>query len=153
MILAIVLGLVALVCLYLEFFLPGGIFGLAAAVVALGGTAYFFLEAPARWMGALYAIALVVLGAFTVLLALKTVAHSNNTFSLKNDQEGYVSNSIEQDLVGKEGVVTTELKPSGHVRVDGKVYQAVSDGGFIVQKTVVEVISARGSHLVVKVKQ
>jgi membrane-bound serine protease (ClpP class) len=153
MVLASFIGLVALICLYLEFFLPGGIFALCAFVLMLGSFALFFWQASAFWLGAVYVVAFITLAILTSILALKTVRRSKGSFFLANDQEGYVSTSFEEDLTGKEGVVTTELKPAGHIRIEGKVYQALSQGDFIVKETVVEVVSTKGSHLIVKVKK
>jgi len=153
MVLASFIGLVALICLYLEFFLPGGIFALCAFFLMLGSVALFFWQASAFWMGAVYVTAFIVLAIFTSILALKMVRKSKGSFYLHDDQEGYVSTSFEEDFTGKEVTVTTELKPAGHIRVDGKIYQALSQGDFIVKETLVEVVSTRGSHLIVKVKK
>ncbi len=153
MVLASFIGLVALICLYLEFFLPGGIFALCAFFLMLGSCFLFFWQASAFWMGAVYVTVFVVLAVFTALLALKMVRRSKGAFYLNDDQEGFVSTSFEEDLTGKEGVVSTELKPAGHIRIDGKIYQALSQGDFIVKETLVEVVSTRGSHLIVKVKK
>ncbi len=153
MILACFISLIALLCLYMEFFLPGGILALCAFLLAIVGTSLFFWAAPALWLGAVY-LSVFIVGALSVcLLALRTIRKSKDSFCLHENQEGFVASSFEEDLTGKEGVVTTELKPAGHVRIDGAVYQALSQGDFIVKGTVVEVVSMKGSHLVVKVKK
>jgi membrane-bound serine protease (ClpP class) len=48
--------------------------------------------------------------------------------------EGYVSHNIENDLIGSEGVTTTELRPSGKVSIDGQHYQASADNGLFIDK-------------------
>ncbi|MCC5806548.1 MAG: NfeD family protein [Opitutales bacterium] len=35
------------------------------------------------------------------------------------------------EIVGKEGEAVEELKPTGRVRIDGKVYTAVSNNGWV----------------------
>ena len=153
MLLAYFIGLVALLCLYLEFFLPGGVFALCAFFLMSGGATLCFWQASAIWVGAVYLASFALLAVLTSLLALKIVRRSKDSFCLKTDQEGFVSASFEEDLLGKEGSVSTELKPSGHVRIDGKTYQALSQGDFIVKGTNIEVVAMKGSHLIVKVKK
>jgi membrane-bound serine protease (ClpP class) len=48
--------------------------------------------------------------------------------------EGFVSHSLEADLVGKEGTTATELRPSGKVEVEGVRYQASADNGLYIDK-------------------
>lgn len=152
MILAIFIGLVGLVCLYGEFFLPGGILAFFAVIIMAGSSVLFFMQSSSVLPGVIYTAVLILSGVFTCLFALKMIRRSNNSFCLQKDQEGFVSASLEENLLAKEGVVSTELKPAGHVRIEGKIYQAVSQGDFIEKGSVIEVISMRGSHLIVKQK-
>ena len=153
MFLACFIGIIALVCLYLEFFLPGGILAVCSVFLMLIGAFVFFFNTSDFWLGAVYLISCIVGALFTCLLALKVVRKSKNSFCLKDDQAGFVSASIEDDLVGKAGLVSTELKPAGHVRIEGRQYQAVSQGEFISKDTKIEVVSIKGSHLLVKEKK
>ncbi|MGN1227457.1 MAG: NfeD family protein [Christensenellales bacterium] len=59
-------------------------------------------------------------------LLSKTSIIENGTV-ISNDY-GKVSNL---DLVGKEGVTSTICKPSGKVEIDGKTYDAITNGSFI----------------------
>ena len=142
MILACFIGLIALLCLYMEFFLPGGILALCAFLLAIIGTSLFFWAAPA-WLGAVYLSVFIVMALAVCLLALRTIRKSKDSFCLHEDQEGFVAASFEEDLTGKEGIVTTELKPAGHIRIEGAIHQALSQGDF----------TMKGSHLVVKLKK
>ncbi len=153
MILACFIGLIALLCLYMEFFLPGGILALCAFLLGIGGTALFFWKAPEFWLGAVYLAVFIFTALAVCFLALRTIRRSKDSFYLREDQEGFVSSSFEEDLVGKEGIVSTELKPAGHVRIEGAVYQALSQGDFIIKGTTVEVVTMKGSHLIVKIKK
>ena len=71
-------------------------------------------------------------------------------FYLQDDQEGYSASFFDQNLVDKEGVTITELKTAGHVLIEQKRYQAVSEGGFITKDTSVVVLGGRGAYLIVK---
>lgn len=152
MIFASVIGVIALICLYLEFFMPGGILALCAAFLALVSVITFFCQTNSLWMGAVYLLALSLSSLGIVFFALKTIKRSQNSFCLHKDQEGFTSPSFEEDLKGRQGSVATELKPAGHVRIDGRIYQALSQKDFLEKDCPIEVVSTEGSHLIVKRK-
>lgn len=64
-------------------------------------------------------------------------------------EAGYNSVDDYGMLVGKEGVVTAELRPSGKVEIDGKVYDVVSTGAYIEEGERVVVAEAIGMRIVV----
>lgn len=154
MILAVIIGFVGLFTLYLEFFLPGGILALLGFVILVSSVVLFCLQADSGLFATLYAFFLLVASFLVCLLALKSIRRSGkyDSFFLKKDQTGFSVDKIEEDLIGKEGVVTTELKPAGHVRIEKKLYQAVSIGQFLPKDTVIEVIQMKGASVVVKSK-
>ena len=155
MTLAIVIGLLGLFCLYSEFFLPGGVLAILGGGILVGSVVLFFLETESPLKTILYLVMLLVVAGFVCFWALRNIRRSGkkNAFFLQSNQAGFTAEKIEEDLVGKEGVVSTELKPSGHVRIDGKIYQAVSQGGFISKGTAIEVLLLKGSHVIVKTKK
>jgi membrane-bound serine protease (ClpP class) len=52
--------------------------------------------------------------------------------SVQNKEDGFVGVPMEiKEMVGKTGVADTVLKLSGKVRIDGKMYDAISEYGFI----------------------
>ena len=151
MILAILLACVGLVCLYFEFFLPGGILAVFGGILLISGGVLFYYSSTTLLFLVLYIVTVVLLGIGVCAFALNRIRRSapNDTFFLKNDQEGYVAAEIDPKVVGKEGVTETELKPAGFVRVEGICYQAVSEGGFVSKGIQIKVLSGKGSHLVV----
>lgn len=54
------------------------------------------------------------------------------------------------ELVGKRGVAKTKMLPSGSIRVDGKTYDAVSNGLAVDEGQKVEVVAIRTNHIVVR---
>ena len=64
-------------------------------------------------------------------------------------EAGYNSVDDYGMLVGKEGVVTAELRPSGKVEINGKVYDVVSTGAYIEEGERVVVAEAVGMRIVV----
>ena len=53
-------------------------------------------------------------------------------------------------LLGKQGTVKTDLRPSGSIIIDSKVYEAISQGEFVEAKEKVEVISSEAYQVVVR---
>lgn len=76
-----------------------------------------------------------------------------NNLILKTEQKtetGYSSNPLFDELIGKRGVVVSDLRPSGFVLIEGKKYDAQSDGLMIKSGEEVEVISVVGSLITVR---
>ncbi len=96
------------------------------------------------------ALGTVVLASFLGLVVsiwaaskLLTTSFLGN-LALKTDQkveQGYVSfDTSQKNLVGKEGTAYTVLRPSGKVQVEGEVYDAKSEFGFIDKGAPIKVI-------------
>ena len=56
----------------------------------------------------------------------------------------------EAGLVGEQGPVLTELRPSGSALLEGHPVDVVSEGAFIAKGELVRVISVQGSRVVVR---
>ena len=128
----VLLFLAGLVLVFLEFFLPGAILAVIGVVLLLTSAALFFATYPVLW-GLLYlfVMLLVVFGVCRLAIWKMKRSQVKGDFYHGQDQEGYSASSFDSSLVGKEGVVATELKPAGHILVEGQLYQAVSEKGFL----------------------
>jgi membrane-bound ClpP family serine protease len=147
MILVITLALIGLLLVFLEFFLPSGILGVAAAGVLIGSIVSFaFLGSGTGWI-IFYMILLLLLVALTCWAGLSRV---RNKVSLQADQKGFQASSFEAAYIGKTGVVFTDLRPSGHILIEGKQLQAWSETGYLDKDCPVVVICGRGAYLIVK---
>lgn len=139
--------------IFLEFFLPGGVVGMAGGVLVVVSIVVFAVQAES-----LLAVILYILGAgfFTGLLfkfALWRIRRDKTSgIYLNSDQEGYFASSYEKELIGKEGEALSDLKPSGHILVEGKRVQAVSKVGYLQKGTKIQVVSGEGAHYIVKPK-
>jgi len=96
----------------------------------------------------------VIFSLWTARKLLTTTAFGN--LSLKSEQrteEGFIGVDTEQKgLIGVEGVAHTVLRPSGKVIINGKLYDAKSEYGFIERGSAVRVIRYEtGQVYVVKV--
>ncbi len=67
-----------------------------------------------------------------------------------DNESGYLGVPIEfKEIVGKTGVASTVLRPSGRILIDNKTYDAVSEDGFIEKGTPVIVIRYETGQLYV----
>jgi membrane-bound serine protease (ClpP class) len=84
----------------------------------------------------------LILSLWTTKKLLTTSAFSN--LSLKSEQQvdkGYIAVDTEQQsLVGEPGVAHTVLRPSGRVRVNDKIYDAMAEYGFIEKGETVKIV-------------
>lgn len=145
----IILFLVGIVLLGVEIFvLPGfgvaGIVGAAfimsALVLSLIGNVGFDFEfvMPTQLMSAFLTVILATVGGFfgSIYLAKKLIATSMMSSiilsAVQKKEDGFVGvDTSESQLVGKEGVAHTILRPSGKVEIENDIYDATARMGFI----------------------
>lgn len=143
---------VALLLIWLEFYLPGGVMGIAGAVIFITSIVLFALESPSPLYTILFTLfAFAALGTL-VKWTLNRIQKSSSKQTLYSDadQEGYTASSYDSSLIGKEGVASTDLKPTGHARFEGKSHHVIAQSGYIEKGTRVIVLKGQGSSLIVK---
>lgn len=147
----VLLALLGLALIYMEFFLPGGILAVIGSISLLASIILCFIHTSAFW-AILYILFLILAVIFICNFALWKMRKSKikDRFYLEKDQEGFLAASFDQRLIGKAGTVFTELKPAGHILIEGIQYQALSAAGFLSKGETVEVIGGQGSHLIVR---
>lgn len=64
-------------------------------------------------------------------------------------EAGYNSVDDYRALVGKDGIVISELRPAGKVRVDGKIFDVVSSGAYIEEGERIVIEEVEGVRIVV----
>jgi membrane-bound serine protease (ClpP class) len=67
-----------------------------------------------------------------------------------NTEQGYVSNVNRVELLDKQGITLTQLRPAGKIMIDDEIIDAVSEGAFIQKDQKVKVIKVEGSRIVVR---
>ncbi len=154
MLVPIFLGFAGLVFIYLEFFLPGGI-AAALGILALLAGVILFSMSHSLLVVLLYAAVFSLLCGLSIALALKKVKASgkHQTVYLSKDQSGYQAPRFEERLIGKIATATSNFTPSGHIEVDGELFQAVSQGRFIPKGSKVRIIGGEGARFIVKVEK
>jgi membrane-bound serine protease (ClpP class) len=148
----IALFIIGIFLMIMEIFLPGGIvgaIGFVSIVTGLVMAAYDTQQGLAS-----LGIAVVITVIISVLLVKRFgVKGLFNKFILgdtQRNEEGYVAPKDQRDLLHKEGIALTPLRPAGVVKVDGKRVDAVSMGGFVTAGTPVVVIQVEGTRVVVQ---
>ncbi len=149
----LLLSIAGILLIFLEFFLPGAVLAVLGSLALLVSIGLFFAEYPALWgIGYMFSILLAVFLVCKFALWRLQRGRLGGKFFHGEDQEGYTASTFDSSLIGKEGIVSTELKPAGYILVDGKQYQALSETGFISKDTPIQIISGKGSHLIVRPK-
>lgn len=146
-----ILLFLGLLFLWLEFYLPGGALAVASAIFVIGALVTFFTESSSL-VASLGFFTLTTLSVIAVIrLAIYRIKKSakNNTFFLSTDQEGYTSQDVTDELIGKRGTTTTECGPAGFVVIEGKRYPVVARGSYLVKGAEVEVIAKELGHYIV----
>lgn len=154
-ILALIMFISAILFIILELFVPGGILGilgvltLAYALVSINESNQFIVLAILVSL-----IVFVILSLLNIYLFKKKMLFLNKLI-LKDKlsaEEGYIANKSDIDLVGKELVAYTDLRPAGVAILDGVKYDVVSQGDFIEKDSKLVVTETIGMRIVVRKK-
>ncbi len=149
MIAAIILSLMGLVLIYIEFFLPGGIFAIGGTLLLLSSIFIVLLEKINIFYFLIYISLLIFLVFAIIKVALKKLK-SNKAIFLDSDQEGYRACIYEKDLIGEIGIAFTDLRPSGKIFINETYYSATSKENFIEKGSKIQVIDGEGANLIVR---
>ena len=154
---ALLLLLVGLVFLVLEFFIPsGGALAVLCSLSLLAAIIVGFMAGPLTGAGILVTEAVVVPAALfaaikwwpeTPIGRLILIPRPKSPDDVLPETENYRGL---KDLVGKRGTARGAMLPSGLVVIDGKTYDAVSEGVAIEANQTVLVVAISTQRLVVR---
>lgn len=163
----IILFVVGVGLLAVEIFvLPGfGVFGIGGILLTVGALFLGLLPNAGFALpdGADVSTALATLAAALVLLVLLAISLARllptspfaNRLVLAGGlsaAEGFTSADTDETLVGATGTSLTPLRPSGTALLTDRRVDVVSDGPMLAAGTPVEVVSVRGSRVVVRAR-
>ena len=162
-ILAFLLGLLLL--LVEIFVIPGfGIAGISGLVLIVGGLTlsllgnqdFDFQQVSAADSGRAALTVLLGLGiGFALILWLSHKIGSKGPLrrmALNTDLGEAISSPTHPELIGKEGIAQTVLRPSGKVWIEGKVYDGISESGFVEKGEPIVVVKSENAQLYVMTK-
>jgi membrane-bound ClpP family serine protease len=144
--------LVGLLLILIEFYLPGAIIGTIGGALVITSIVLFAMQATSPLLVVLYIIGVIIAIIYLIKFALWRIrtATPNRSIYLNSDQTGYQASNFDSSVIGKIGIVVTDLKPGGHILVDGKRLQAISQSGYLTKGTEVIVLSGQEESLIVK---
>lgn len=149
----VILFLIGIILLLVEAFITGfGIVG-GVGILALGGS--IVLSAADTGEGLRNFILALVMSSLIISISLKYMVKSkwldNLILRYREDKDlGYVGPLQLGQLLGKEGVALTSLRPAGAVEIGGNRVDVVSQGDFIARGEQVEVIKIEGTRVIVR---
>ena len=156
----IVVG-IGILLLLLEFFIiPGfGLLGISGLIVILGGL--FMLLIPenpltndynsASWAFAISTIGGIISIFLIFRLLSKTKLWEKLTLpTSQKSSEGYNTSIGLEGFVGKLGISTSDLRPSGWGEFDSKKLFVVTEGEFVDRKEKIEILSVDGNRILVR---
>ncbi|GLI86332.1 hypothetical protein ANABIO32_41260 [Rossellomorea marisflavi] len=147
------LFIIGIALLIAEFFLPGGIAGTLGAAAVIGSI--FMAGGDFVQMGYSILIAIAVAIA-AIILYVKVFGKKMRLFNKMilrdstSTESGYVSNANRLELIGREGITKTPLRPSGTILVDDERIDAVTEGSFIKANERIKIVKVEGSRIVVR---
>jgi membrane-bound serine protease (ClpP class) len=149
----IVLFVIGLLLIVAELFLPGGLIGILGFAAILGS--FFLASENIIHMGISILIAIIISIVASIFM-IKVLGRKMSIFKKiilndsTNTEQGYVSNVNRVELLDKQGITLTQLRPAGKVMIEDEIIDAVSEGAFIQKDQKVKVIKVEGSRIVVR---
>jgi membrane-bound serine protease (ClpP class) len=164
----LIIFIIGLVLIAIEIFaLPGfGIAGITGIVLVVIGLTVAMIDndifrdvRPFSWLEVFRPLVVVSLSLFLGLvssIALSRKIITSPIFpglaldSTLKQEDGYVGiDKHQKDMIGKEGVALTMLRPSGKVQIDDEIFDAISEEGFIDKNEKVSVVKDEAGQIYV----
>lgn len=160
----ILLFVIGLVLLALEVFvIPGfGIAGIAGIVLivaslflSLIGSGLPFVDMDRVSFAIIQLGATLLVTSVIIFFLIRLLPKSSifNRLVLSEDEKadkGFVSSASLHELIGKEGVALTTLRPAGMAEINDQKVDVVADGDYVQQGSKVKIIRVEGSKVVVR---
>ena len=151
--LVLLLFLASVTLIYIELFLPGGVFGILGLIAFAASIvlAFYYYQAAGFWI----LLAEIVAGTILLLLGLRRfpTSYAGKLLILKHNldkKEGFAGTESLEEYMGKEGVSLTKLRPAGIADIASVRLDVVSDGTFIEKGRKVQVVRVEGNRVVVR---
>jgi len=150
--LIIALSLVGLLLIAVDFYLPGFVLGTCGIVLMIVVTVICGMNHSLNTTLALLCVEIVA-GFGAAWLSIKYFPQTKlgNQMILHKTLEGAQSSrNASVDLVGREGVAQTVLRPSGMAVIDGHRLDVAAESGMIAPGTPIKVVAVEGTRIVVR---
>lgn len=145
MIASVILSLLGLILIYLEFFLPGGIFAIGGILLLVSSIFMLLVEKTPIIYFFLYSTLLLFFIFAIIKLALRRLKTVKSNFLDPEKDE-----LLEKDLIGEVGEAFTDLSPTGKIFINETLYFATCRENFIQKGSKIQVVDAKKANLLVK---
>ena len=163
----VIIFIVGLILLGLEIFvIPGfGVAGVSGIILIITGLtmamvdniAFKFegMQAMDKVLKAFLIVVFSISVAFVSSLLISKKLFTSKTFKLalntvQNRDEGYVGiDTHQKDMIGKTGIAYTILRPSGMIEIEGEIFDAKAEIGYIEKGEKIKVIRDEAGQLYV----
>ena len=142
----------AFILVFFEVILPGGILGIMAALCVILASWFAGAEYGAG-IGFLTLVGSATAIAILVYIEFKLLARTSigSAFFLKSSVTGHSNIApAEVSITGKKGTSLTRLNPGGKVAIDGRLYEAHSQDGYIEENQPIQVVAQDNFKLIIK---
>ncbi len=153
---AIVLVALGLATIVIELFVPSaGLLGIVSAILLLSGIVSAFLHSMEAGAATLILLVLLLPVLFVALVKVWPSTPIGRRILLRRMREEEVILKGEhydglKQLIGETGTAKTKMLPSGIVSIQGKTYDAVSDGFAIEPGQAIKVTAVRTNRIFVQ---
>ena len=152
-IIGILLLIAGFVLVGIEMAIPGfgapGLSGIVCLIVGIICSADSFEQGLTITI--IVVVILAVMLTIIMLMLKKVTSPIVLEESLKTEKEHLSSQDLDY-LVGREGVASTDLRPSGKCKIDGVEFDVLTEGSYIVKGTSVVIRNIRRNTIIVTEK-
>ena len=152
----VICSIVGIALLVAEAFMPGcGVAGISGIVLVTVGIVLTYLAHGGLAALGLAIVVLAVIG-ISISMSLRSATKGRLSKSplILNDSEttaaGFIATADMDIFLGREGITTTILRPTGMAEFDGVKLNVVSDGEYIPKGIHVKVDRVDGSRVIVR---
>jgi membrane-bound serine protease (ClpP class) len=148
---------IGLIAIIIEFFVPAaGIIGIIGGGCIIGSVVkayldYGILTGSAFLLGALILTPLLIMSYFKIfpktIIGRKLILNAN-----QSHESGFTSFTQEKymDLKGRSGIVLKDLRPTGIVEIEGRKFNALTNGEYLDSGSKIQVFKVEGNRVFVK---
>lgn len=138
--------------IFIEFYIPGAIMGILGGIFVFTSIVLFISQNESFLLITGYILAVLIGLGLLFKFALWKIKHTNPLYSIYSDasQQGYKASEFDHHLIGKTGVVLSDLKPGGYIIVNGEQCQAISESGYLAKGERVFIVSGQEESLIVR---
>ena len=152
-ILGFVLLVIGVVLIGVEMVLPGfGVPGISGTISLVVGIllASKNLEQAVAILVVVLVILAIMLTCVIVFFHSKKVKSPIRLEEELGNKDGFLSGADLTYLIGKEGITTTDLRPTGKCDIEGVTFEVRSENAFIVKGKRIQVIRIQANALIVR---